>query len=243
MLAAALRRHTGHGAFDQLEQRLLHALARDVTRDAGVVRLPGDLVDFVNIDNTALSTLNIVLAALQQLLNDVLDVLAHIAGLGQRGGIGHHEGHVELTSQRLGQQGLARTRGTDQQDIALAELHIVLAGLVLVVQTLVVVVDRHGQRALGLLLTDHIIVEIGLDFGGRRQIAATFLGVGGRLFVANDLIAQVDALVADEHGRAGDQLFDLVLAFAAEGAIQILFGGRAFFIGHGGCASLRKNEN
>ena len=37
VLAPALRRHRGDGAFDQLEQRLLHALARHVARDRRVV--------------------------------------------------------------------------------------------------------------------------------------------------------------------------------------------------------------
>src|SRR3546814_3600326 len=38
MLAAALRRHRGDGAFHDLQQRLLHALARHVAGDRGVVR-------------------------------------------------------------------------------------------------------------------------------------------------------------------------------------------------------------
>src|SRR3712207_9125568 len=32
------RRHRGHGALEDLEQRLLHALPRDVARDARVLR-------------------------------------------------------------------------------------------------------------------------------------------------------------------------------------------------------------
>src|SRR6202040_2701134 len=39
MLASALRRHRRDGAFHDLEQGLLHALARDVARDRGVVGL------------------------------------------------------------------------------------------------------------------------------------------------------------------------------------------------------------
>ena len=40
--------------------------------------------------------------------------------------------------------------------------------------------------------------------------------------LADDVVAELDALVADEHRRAGDQLAHLVLALAAEGAIQQL---------------------
>src|ERR1019366_8598034 len=39
VLSAALGRHVGDGALDDLEERLLHALARDVAGDAGVIAL------------------------------------------------------------------------------------------------------------------------------------------------------------------------------------------------------------
>ena len=39
MLAPALRRHGGDGALHDLEQRLLHALARHVAGDRGIVGL------------------------------------------------------------------------------------------------------------------------------------------------------------------------------------------------------------
>src|SRR5580704_49360 len=51
MLAAALRRDTGDGGFHYLEQRLLHALARHVAGDRGVVGLARYLLDRVDIDN------------------------------------------------------------------------------------------------------------------------------------------------------------------------------------------------
>ena len=39
MLATALRRHRCHGALNQLEQGLLHSLARDITGNRWVIRL------------------------------------------------------------------------------------------------------------------------------------------------------------------------------------------------------------
>ena len=53
MLAPALRRHRGDRALDQLEQRLLHALAGHVAGDRGVVALARDLVDLVDVDDAA----------------------------------------------------------------------------------------------------------------------------------------------------------------------------------------------
>ena len=72
MLAPALGRHRRDGAFHNLEQHLLHTLARDVAGDRGVIGLAADLVDLVDIDNAALGALDIVVGRLQQLENDVL---------------------------------------------------------------------------------------------------------------------------------------------------------------------------
>src|SRR5204862_6449277 len=101
MLAAALRRYARNGAFHDLEQGLLNAFARYVARDRWVIGLAADLVDLVDIDDTALRALDVVIGRLQQLENDVLDILADIARFGQRGGIRHGEGHVENTRERL----------------------------------------------------------------------------------------------------------------------------------------------
>ncbi len=145
MLTAALRRHRGDGAFDQLEQRLLHAFPGHIAGDGGVFRLARNLVDFVDVDNAGLGLLHIVIALLQQLLDDVFHVLAHVTGFGQRGGIGNGERHVQHARQRFGQQGLARAGGTDEQDVALGQLDVFVIATGL--KALVVVVHRH-RRAL-----------------------------------------------------------------------------------------------
>ena len=107
MLAAALRRDAGDRAFHDLEQRLLHALARHVAGDRGIVGLARDLIDFVDVDDATLRALDVVVRRLQQLQNDVLDVLADITGFRQRGRIRHGERHIENARQRLRQQRLA----------------------------------------------------------------------------------------------------------------------------------------
>ena len=126
VLAAALRRHRGDGALHDLQQRLLHALARDVAGDRRIVGLAADLVDLVDVDDAALRALDIVVGRLQQLQDDVLDVLADIAGLGQRRGVRHGERHVEHAGQGLGQQRLAAAGRADQQDVRLGDLDVVV---------------------------------------------------------------------------------------------------------------------
>ena len=119
VLAAALRRNRGDRALEDLQQRLLHALARDVARDRRVLGLAGDLVDLVDVDDAGLGALDVVVGGLDQLEEDVLDVFADVSGLGQRGGIGDGERHVEPLRERLREVGLAAAGRADEQDVAL----------------------------------------------------------------------------------------------------------------------------
>ena len=107
VLAPALRRHRGDRALEDLQERLLDALARHVARDRRVVGLARDLVDLVDVDDPGLGLLDVVVGGLDQLEEDVLDVLADVAGLGQRRGVGDRERDVEDPGQRLGEQRLA----------------------------------------------------------------------------------------------------------------------------------------
>ena len=141
MLAPALGRHRGHGALDQFQQRLLHALPGHVPGDGGVVGLTGDLVNFVDIDDSDLGLVHVVIALLQQLLDDVLNILADVARLGEGSGVGDGEGNIKEPGQGLSQQGLTAAGGAHQQDIAFAQLHFVAS--LAVAQALVVVVNRH----------------------------------------------------------------------------------------------------
>ena len=218
MLAPALGGHRGLGALDDLQQGLLHALAGHVAGDGGVLALAGDLVYLVDVDDAPLGPLHVVVRGLQQVEDDVLHILAHVAGLGQGGGVGNGEGHVENLGQGLGQEGLAAAGGAHQQDVGLLQLH--PAHFHLGVNTLVVVVHRHGQDLLGPLLLNHVLVHYGLDFHGLGNGDAAG-GLFLLIFFLDDLVAQLDALIADVYRRAGDELLDLILALAAEGTDQI----------------------
>ena len=94
VLASALRGDVGHRALENLQQRLLHALARDVAGDGRVLALTGDFVDLVDIDDAVLSQLHVEICRLQQAQENVLDILADIARFGERGGVRRGERHV-----------------------------------------------------------------------------------------------------------------------------------------------------
>src|SRR5256884_279979 len=229
MLASPLRRYRTDGAFHDLEQRLLHALAGDVAGDRRVVGLSPDLVDLCDIDDTALGAFDIVVGRLQQLEDDVLDVLSHIAGFGERRRIGHREGHIEDARERLLQQCLPGAGRTDQQDVRFRELDVVLLGLV--IETLVVIVNRDREHLLGVILTDHVVVEnLAYLFRGRDAVARRHQR--GLVLLADDVHAQFDALVADKHGRTSDELAHLVLTLAAERAVERILGFAAARLAH-----------
>src|SRR6516225_10001499 len=78
VLAPALRRHRRDRALHDLEQRLLHALARHVAGNGRIIGFAADLVDLVDVDDAALRALDIIVGGLQQLENDVLDILTDV---------------------------------------------------------------------------------------------------------------------------------------------------------------------
>ena len=232
MLASALRRNVGHGAFENLEQRLLHAFAGDIAGDGGILVLAADLVDLVDVDDALLGAGDVAVGGLEQLEDDVLDILADVAGLSERGGVDDGEGHVEHLGQGVRQQRLAGAGGADEQDVGLGQLHFVVAHAVHL-DALVVVVDGDGELLLGLVLADDVVVEKAFDFLRLGQVAGGGGGSGFAAVVFEDGVADGHALVADVGagvvaGR-GDQLGHGVLRLVAERAAQCFFGSGARF--------------
>ena len=115
VLAPALRRHRGDRALENLEQRLLDTLARDVARDRRVVRLARDLVDLVDVDDPGLGLLDVEVRGLDQLQQDVLDVLADVAGLRECRRVRDGERDVQDACERLREQRLAAAGRAEQR--------------------------------------------------------------------------------------------------------------------------------
>ena len=226
MLTPALRRHRRNRALHDLQQRLLYAFAGHVARDGRIVRLAGNLVHLVDIDDSTLGPFDIVVGGLQQAQNDVLHILADITGFGERCRIRHGERHIQNTSQRLGQQRLAASRRADQQNIGLRDLDIARLGVA--AEALVMIVYGHGKHALGPVLTDYVVVENLADTGRRRNAVPGF-HERASILLPNDIHAQFDALVANEDGRSCYQLPDLVLTFSTERTVERVLGIAARF--------------
>src|SRR3990172_1481452 len=93
----------------------------------------------------------------------------------------------------------------------------------------VVVVHGDGQYLLGAFLADDVFIECALDLRRLRQTGNLRL-FGVFPFLRDDLVAEVNTLVANKDRRAGNKFFHLVLPFAAERAFKrrVLF----FFFRH-----------
>src|SRR5262249_55954238 len=83
--------------------------------------------------------------------------------------------------------------------------------------------DGDGQRPLRGLLTDDVLVEDVVDLAGLGKVLELERRRSGQLLV-DDLVTEVDALVADVYAGAGDQLLHLALRLAAEAAQELLVG-------------------
>ena len=115
---------------------------------------------------------------MQELQEQVLHVLADVAGLGERGSVADGEGHVENLGQGLRQERLARAGGPDQQDVRLVDHHV--GDFRVVHQALVVAVDGHGQHFLGVLLADDVLIELGDHLARRGDLGESCLPVPRR---------------------------------------------------------------
>ena len=226
VLPSALGGDVGHGALQNFQKRLLHALAGHVTGDGSVLALPGDLIHLIDVDDAPLGQLHIVVGGLDQTQQDILHVVTHIAGLCESGGVGNGEGHLQHPRQSLRKEGLAAAGGAHKQNVALLQLHILRSAEI---DALVVVVYRHRQGHLGLLLADDILVQNGVYLLGCGDDVGDFPGELGSVALQEKGVlphgrhAQAHALIADIHARTGDDPLYLILMLAAEGTPYSFF--------------------
>src|SRR5882762_5625084 len=104
MFATALGGNVASGSFENLQQGLLDAFARNVARNGNVFRFAGDFVDLVDIDDAALGALDVVIGILEEAQDDVFHVFTNIAGFGQGRGVGDGERDIEYLSECAGEQ-------------------------------------------------------------------------------------------------------------------------------------------
>ena len=77
-----------------LRMGLLNTFTGNITGNGCILTLTSDLIHLIDVDNTALSALHIKVRSLQKTNQNVLHIVTHITGFGQRGRIGNSKGNV-----------------------------------------------------------------------------------------------------------------------------------------------------
>ena len=129
------------------------------------------------------------------------------------------KGTLSMRAKRLCQERLAATGGTEEQDVRLGQLDAVLGGGRTGLHPLVMVVDGDREDLLCVLLADDVVIEELEDLPRLGEVLEGQLG-GVFALLGDDVVTQVDALVADVHAGAGDEFLDLLLRLAAEAALD-----------------------
>ncbi len=231
MLASALRRNIGNCAFEHFQQSLLYALTADIACDRRIFTFACDFINFIDIDNAVLCALDIEIGRLNQAKQNIFHVLADIACLRQRRRIGNRERNLQRLCQCLRKQRLARAGRSDQQNVALLQLYIVIP---VAENAFIVIVNRNTQRNFCPVLPDDVLVECFLQFArsgqliqsrrilfrclGRRKIT-----VGKPELLVQNALTNVDAFIADVDVRTGNQLVHRRLRLPAKRAANLAF--------------------
>src|SRR5690606_16981093 len=120
-----------------------------------------------------------------QVADDLLHVLAHVADLGEAGGLDLDEGRVGQRRQAPRDLGLAHAGGADHQDVL---RHHLVAQLRIELHAAPAVGQGGGVCGLGGLLADEVPVQLLHDLarGHGRGIVRGHLGVRDSLFVIRD---------------------------------------------------------
>ncbi len=98
---------------------------------------------------------------LHQIADDGFHVAAHIADLGELGGLDLDEGRVHQLGQAAGDFGLAHARRADHENVLRSDL---FADVLRQLRAAIAVAQRHGDGALRLVLADDKAVKLPDDF-------------------------------------------------------------------------------
>ena len=82
MLPSTLRWNACYRTLNNLKQRPLHSLSGNITGNRNILALLCDLINLINIDNSVLCTVDIIIRCLNQLKENILYILSHITGFG-----------------------------------------------------------------------------------------------------------------------------------------------------------------
>mmetsp|Transcript_1574 Transcript_1574/g.2910 ORF Transcript_1574/g.2910 Transcript_1574/m.2910 type:complete len:575 (-) Transcript_1574:427-2151(-) len=117
-----------HVALHNLEQRVLHALPRHIATDADVPPALTNLIRLVDVDDASLTAFQVLSALEVQLEQNAFDIFTDVPRLRQTRRVGNHQRDIHQLGQRLDQQSLATSSGSDNNNIALVQFAVLYLG-------------------------------------------------------------------------------------------------------------------
>ena len=231
MLSSSLRRNAGNSSLKDLKKSLLYTLSGYITGNGCVFSFSGDLVNLININDSVLCPLNVIVSCLDDLQKDIFHILSYISGFCQGGGISDCKRNVQKAGQSLSQKSFSGTCWAKHQNIAFLKLHIQISCCG---NSFIMIINCHRQSFFCILLSDYIIIQDFVDFLWFQKvdirvkiILRTILGQ----LLFHNLRTDSDAFITDEHSlRACDQLPYLILGFITKRASDLSF---SYLICHG----------
>ena len=210
VLPLAARRELDDGAFEHLEQRLLHALVPGIGGDRVVrARLSRDLVELVEIDDAVLRLLDVLFRRIVEVANGDLDIRADEARFCEARRVRHGKWNVEEARQVRQKCRLAAARRAEHDDVRLLDVRAVLVH-VAVLHAFIMVVDGYGENLLRTVLIDDVLVEVRLDdmrlvlLQNLVELASKIellLLDARRLVLLDEIVYVLDAVLADGKSR------------------------------------------
>ena len=109
--------------------------------------------------------LDILVRRVVQVADSHLHIRPHKAGLCERRSIGDGKGNVQQVGEMGQQRRLAAAGGPQHDDVGFLDIGVTLM-LKAILHALIVIVDRHGEDFLRVILVDNVLIQIFLDFMG-----------------------------------------------------------------------------
>ena len=160
MFSSALRRNVCNSTLNNFKQCLLNALAAYVSGNRRIFGFSGYFIDFIDINNAAFRTFNVIIRRLDKLQKNILDVLTYISCFGECSCVGNRKRNVKRLCKRLSKQSFTNACGSQKEHVAFCKIY----AFIVCVSTLIMIVNRNAESNLSVILTDYIFIKNSLYF-------------------------------------------------------------------------------
>ena len=161
MLASALWRNTGFCSLQDFQKCLLYAFTGNITGNGYIFCFFCDFINLIEINNTMLSTLNIIIRCLNDFEKNVFNIFSDISCFRQCRCICNCKRNIQNFSKRLCQICLTGAGRTYHQNITLLQFNVHIGAIH---NSLIVIVNCYRKCFFCILLSNYIFIQKGFDF-------------------------------------------------------------------------------